>query len=226
MYVGSSYNETISGETLSSLSEKSDTYFTSDLENRHRQDFADEYDTGVRVPASTYLVDHNPIYSSDRDQYDPNLPSRPVSRSLSSVYGTLPRHTVPQHSYTYQEDLSRQRSISHLDPDAGEGPLTLHQFPRHQMSCHPHSTPTSPTKVPGQSQGYFSVRNYNPSQPHQAPFLPHIYSNQSTLFVPDLPPPPPTPQEMQDQSYPYQNIQHIGPVSQRTLQRGQRFGDV
>jgi len=112
--VGSSYNETISGETLSSLSEKSDTYFTSDLENRHRQDFADEYDTGVRVPASTYLVDHNPIYSSDRDQYDPNLPSRPVSRSLSSVYGTLPRHTVPQHSYTYQEDLSRQRSISHL----------------------------------------------------------------------------------------------------------------
>jgi len=116
MYVGSSYNETISGETLSSLSEKSDTYFTSDLENRHRQDFADEFDTGVRLPASTYLVDHNPIYSSD--QYDPNLPSRPVSRSLSSVYGTLPRHTVPQNSYTYQEDLSRQRSISHLACDS------------------------------------------------------------------------------------------------------------
>ena len=39
MYVGSSYNQTISGDTLSSLSEKSDTYFTSDLENCHRQDF-------------------------------------------------------------------------------------------------------------------------------------------------------------------------------------------
>lgn len=218
MYVGSSYNETISGETLSSLSEKSDTYFTSDLENRHRQDFADEFDTGVRLPASTYLVDHNPIYSSDH--YDPNLPSRPVSRSLSSVYGTMPRHTVPQHSYTYQEDLSRQRSISHLD--APEGPLTLHQFPRHQMSDH-----LSQARVPEQSQGYFSARNYNLSPPHHAPHLPHIYSNHPpSMFAPDLPPPPPTPQEMQDQSYSYQNIQQIGPVSQRTLHRGQRFGDV
>ena len=39
MYVGSSYNQTISGDTLSSLSEKSDNYFTSDMENGHRQDF-------------------------------------------------------------------------------------------------------------------------------------------------------------------------------------------
>jgi len=30
------------------------------------------------------------------------------------VYGTLPRQTLPQHSYTYHEHLSRQRSISHL----------------------------------------------------------------------------------------------------------------
>ena len=30
----SSYNETLSGETLSSMSEKSDSYFTTDLESR------------------------------------------------------------------------------------------------------------------------------------------------------------------------------------------------
>ena len=39
MYVGGSYNQTTSGDTLSSLSEKSDNYFTSDMENCHRQDF-------------------------------------------------------------------------------------------------------------------------------------------------------------------------------------------
>ena len=39
MYVGSSYNDTISGDTLSSLSEKSDSYFTSDLENCQRKNF-------------------------------------------------------------------------------------------------------------------------------------------------------------------------------------------
>jgi len=112
MYVGSSYNQTISGDTLSSLSEKSDTYFTSDLENCHRQDFVDEFDPGYRIPPSPGLVDQNPIYTSS--QYDPTLPSHPGSRSLSSVYGTLPRQTLPQHSYTYHEHLSRQRSISHL----------------------------------------------------------------------------------------------------------------
>jgi len=112
MYVGSSYNDTISGDTLSSLSEKSDSYFTSDLENCQRKNFVDEFDTGVGIHGSAYLVDQNPIYTSS--QYDPALPSRPVSRCLSSVYGTLPRQALPQHNYTYQENLTRQRSISHL----------------------------------------------------------------------------------------------------------------
>jgi len=110
----------------------------------------------------------------------------------------------------------------HFISDAPEVPLTLHQFPRHQMSEH-----LSQARVAEQSQGYFSARHYNLSPPHHAPHLPHIYSNHPpSMFVPDLPPPPPTPQEMQDQSYSYQNIQHVGPTSQRTLQRGQRFGDV
>ncbi len=40
MFVGSSYNETLSGDlgdTLSQVSDKSSNYFTSDLEHRHRQ---------------------------------------------------------------------------------------------------------------------------------------------------------------------------------------------
>ena len=36
MYVGSSYNETISGETLSSISEKSGSYISNEHEALHR----------------------------------------------------------------------------------------------------------------------------------------------------------------------------------------------
>ena len=34
MIMNSSYNETLSGETLSSMSEKSDSYFTTELDSR------------------------------------------------------------------------------------------------------------------------------------------------------------------------------------------------
>ena len=74
--------------------------------------FQDEFDPGYRIQGSPRLVDQNPIYTST--QYNPTLPSDPGSRSLSSLYGTLPRQALPQHSYTYHEHLSRQRSISHL----------------------------------------------------------------------------------------------------------------
>jgi hypothetical protein len=40
MFVGSSYNETLSGDlgdTLSQVSDKSSNYFTSDIEHRNRQ---------------------------------------------------------------------------------------------------------------------------------------------------------------------------------------------
>ena len=101
-----------------------------------------------------------------------------------------------------------------------ETPLTLTEFPQHQMPSQPN--------LPKQSFGYYSGINDNLPPPQHTPYLPHIYSNQPPpMFNSDLPPPPPTPQEKQDQNHSYQN----GPPiiissSRRTLQRGQRFGDV
>ena len=43
----SSYNETLSGETLSSMSEKSDSYFTTDLESRCTPDRKEKDDSAV-----------------------------------------------------------------------------------------------------------------------------------------------------------------------------------
>ena len=45
----SSYNETLSGETLSSMSEKSDSYFTTDLESRCTPDKRREKDDSTVV---------------------------------------------------------------------------------------------------------------------------------------------------------------------------------
>jgi len=138
------------------------------------------------------------------------------------VYGTLPRQTLPQHSYTYHQHLSRQRSISHLDTPP-EVPLTLTEFPQHQIPDHP-----SQANLPEQSLRYFTGLNDNLPPPQHTPYLPHIYSNHPpSMFSPDLPPPPPTPQEMKDQNHSYQNFPPMGfSSSKRTLQRGQRFGDV
>ena len=103
-----------------------------------------------------------------------------------------------------------------------ETTLSLGEFPQHQRPHHP-----SQVNLPEQSFGYFSGTNDNLPPPQHTPYLPHIYSNQPPpMFSPDLPPPPPTPQEKQDQNHSYQNGPPIRTSSKRTLQRGHRFGDV
>ena len=104
-----------------------------------------------------------------------------------------------------------------------EVPLTLTEFPQHQIPDHP-----SQANLPEQSLRYFTAINDNLPPPQHTPYLPHIYSNHPpSMFSPDLPPPPPTPQEMKDQNHSYQNFPPMGfSSSKRTLQRGQRFGDV
>merc|ERR1719221_114762 len=102
MYVGSnSYNETLSGETLGSLSDKSDTFYTEE----HRHNLKDELNTGsvraTRMPGTAFLVDHNPIYSGS-------------SLAPGCVYSTLPR-PHPQQCYSFQEDLTRQRSVDNIE---------------------------------------------------------------------------------------------------------------
>jgi hypothetical protein len=51
MYAPSSYNETVTGETLSSVSEKSESYSNGDSNQEYLED------TGTKPAASTYLID-------------------------------------------------------------------------------------------------------------------------------------------------------------------------
>jgi len=142
MYVGSTYTDT--GETLSSLSDKSEPYFTAEASPRHRG----EYGEGWREAESQYLVEPGAAYGaqtahSSQEPYSPCLPpapyDQPPSRALSSVYGhhgghpggspghcTLPRGapTGPRGTCTLPRQppqpagrphLQRQRSVSNLD---------------------------------------------------------------------------------------------------------------
>lgn len=60
--------------------------------------------TMVRLHSNGYIMDHPP-----NNIYDGSLP--PVA---SCVYGTLPRPLPPSHCYTFQEDLTRQRSVANI----------------------------------------------------------------------------------------------------------------
>merc|ERR1719192_555026 len=84
MYVGSSYNETLSGETLSSMSEKSDSYFTTELDSRHRPGGGSHY---LADPSPGYR--HQDFQDEQVDQHHP-LPS---SQAFPPSWGhcTLPR---------------------------------------------------------------------------------------------------------------------------------------
>ena len=67
MIMNSSYNETLSGETLSSMSEKSDSYFTTELDSRWRRwgwwwwrlTTVCRHRPGG---GSRYLAEHSPVY--------------------------------------------------------------------------------------------------------------------------------------------------------------------
>jgi len=110
MYVGSSYNETLSGETLSSMSEKSDSYFTTELDSRHRPG-----------GGSRYLAEHSPVYGPADFQDEPDDEHRPLpsSHAFPPSWGhcTLPRPQPGQHVGRQQRQhhgLSRQHSTSNL----------------------------------------------------------------------------------------------------------------
>jgi len=226
MYVGSSsYNETLSGETLSSMSEKSDSYFTTELDSRHRPG------GGPR-----YLADHSPVYGpADFQEEEPDDEHHPLpsSHAFPPSWGhcTLPRpqpgQNVPR---ARQHGLSRQHSTSNLGARQREGRATA--------GCHYYSppsageapTPSSSYSPPsGEPSGYSQTsrgrsassrgRYSPPSEPH--PVLPHIYSNQLPQAYPDLPPPPPLlspPSPYSSNASPY--------YSPPTLERAPKFGDV
>merc|ERR1719264_2145293 len=197
MYVGSSYNETLSGETLSSMSEKSDSYFTTELDSRHRPGGGSHY---LADPSPGYR--HEDFQDEQVDQHHP-LPS---SHAFPPSWGhcTLPRPQPGQNvGRPRHQGLSRQHSTSNLGARQREGRGT---------GCHYYSPASGgePPPASGETSAGYSqtsrgrsrvpsassrgpVAGYSPtsqpSEPH--PVLPHIYSNQLPQAYPDLPPPPP-----------------------------------
>jgi len=222
MYVGSSYNETLSGETLSSMSEKSDSYFTTELDSRHRPG-----------GGSRYLTEHSPVYGPADFQDEPDDEHRPLpsSHAFPPSWGhcTLPRPQPGQHVGRQQRQhhgLSRQHSTSNLGARQREG---------RAPGCHYYSPPSGEQPPPpsshppasGEPSGYSKTSRgpsassrgwagYSPTskplEPH--PVLPHIYSNQLPQAYPDLPPPPP----LLSPPSPY--------YSPPNLERAPKFGDV
>ncbi|XP_055703613.1 nephrin [Phlebotomus papatasi] len=98
MYAPSSYNDTVTGETLSSVSEKSDSYSN----EGSQPDYMD--DTRKKV-ASTYLVEHNDI-PPPRYQRDGTLPCHYPNNTVvnSSHTRTLPH---PRHNNQHADQRSR-----------------------------------------------------------------------------------------------------------------------
>ncbi|XP_055693660.1 nephrin isoform X2 [Lutzomyia longipalpis] len=97
MYAPSSYNDTVTGETLSSVSEKSDSYSN----EGSQPDYMD--DTRKKV-ASTYLVEHNDI-PPPRYQRDGTLPCHYPNNTVNSGHTrTLPH---PRHNNQHPDQRSR-----------------------------------------------------------------------------------------------------------------------
>ncbi|XP_059607885.1 nephrin isoform X2 [Phlebotomus argentipes] len=98
MYAPSSYNDTVTGETLSSVSEKSDSYSN----EGSQPDYMD--DTRKKV-ASTYLVEHNDI-PPPRYQRDGTLPCHYPNNTVVSAghTRTLPH---PRHNSQHPDQRSR-----------------------------------------------------------------------------------------------------------------------
>ncbi|XP_022909293.1 nephrin isoform X2 [Onthophagus taurus] len=93
MYAPSSYNDTVTGETLSSVSEKSETYSNEGSNN----DYVDE---GRKQAASTYLMDQQdynsayPVYPGYEMQIQPNVAHK--------------THTLPHPHHHHQHTIERR----------------------------------------------------------------------------------------------------------------------
>ena len=91
---------------------------------RHRADYCEEFPSSPRGPGPVghYLVEHNHIYGAAAghhrpDEYDPGLPSRPVSRALAACTLRRQPQAGPRH-----QGLARQRSVSNLGKE-GRGSM-------------------------------------------------------------------------------------------------------
>nr|CAD7404434.1 unnamed protein product [Timema poppensis] len=160
MYAPSSYNETVTGETLSSVSEKSESYSNGDSNQEYLED-------GTKAAASTYLIDqveypypyptyemqHQPKHHEEVDNLNRNTYNHTVEDcKLSTLplrvpggklhYGTLPPpHQTDGPYYNISPDARYipyppQMEFSHLPTQQPPNTGSLRR-PQHRVAVVP-----------------------------------------------------------------------------------------
>ncbi|XP_023310255.1 nephrin [Anoplophora glabripennis] len=106
MYAPSSYNDTVTGETLSSVSEKSETYSNEGSNN----DYVDE---GRKPTANSYLMDHQPDYPGAYPVYEMQMP---MQTGVNMAHKT---HTLPHPHHHHHHPMHDQRPRARDDQSLG-----------------------------------------------------------------------------------------------------------
>ncbi|KAJ8946977.1 hypothetical protein NQ318_015915 [Aromia moschata] len=106
MYAPSSYNDTVTGETLSSVSEKSETYSNEGSNN----DYVDE---GRKPTNNSYLMDHQPDYPGAYPVYEMQMP---VQTGVNMAHKT---HTLPHPHHHHHHPMHDQRPRARDDQSLG-----------------------------------------------------------------------------------------------------------
>ncbi|XP_049818879.1 nephrin isoform X2 [Aethina tumida] len=110
MYAPSSYNDTVTGETLSSVSEKSETYSNEGSHN----DYVD--DSRKLPPTNSYIMDHhNPMagdYQGAYQVYEMQVPMGGVSMAHKT-------HTLPHPHHHHHHPMHDQRPRARDDQSLG-----------------------------------------------------------------------------------------------------------
>ncbi|KAK7789814.1 hypothetical protein R5R35_001191 [Gryllus longicercus] len=146
MYAPSSYNETVTGETLSSVSEKSESYSNGDS----NQDYLEE---GTKAAASTYLIDkmeypyqyptyemqHQPKQLHEEAAETRNTYNHAVEGNKMHYNNIPPPHTVDGAYYNISPDARYipyppQMEFSHLPQQVNTGSL---RRPQHRGAVVP-----------------------------------------------------------------------------------------
>lgn len=165
MYAPSSYNDTVTGETLSSVSEKSETY-------SNEGDNHDYIDEGRKQAASTYLMEHQvgPDYSGGAypiPGYELQLP--PVGVGVTMVNMAHKTHTLPHphhhhnHNHNHQQaNIGRARDDQMLPGGGYHGNLSAKS-----------SYVSAPSPAPPADGSYFNMSDrylsYPPPLDFQSP---------------------------------------------------------
>ncbi|CAH1107304.1 unnamed protein product [Psylliodes chrysocephalus] len=171
MYAPSSYNDTVTGETLSSVSEKSETYSNEEGNNEYMDD--------NRKPTSnSYLIEHQPDYPGAYPTYEMQMPAQ---TGINMAHKT---HTLPHPHHHHHHLAHDQRPRARDDQSLGY----------HGGMSGKSSYVSAPSPAPPADGSYYNMSDrylsYPPpldfQNPPPIPAHPHL-THMHTPITPPLP---------------------------------------